>query len=229
VHTLDSQHVYDMNGDAVDGRVWTRIDWVAADSYRVYDRPVESPIHTVPAPPADARTLALNPANLTASPFGWLSEPRAAVLLVLVGVVAIGGGRRWLQAVRARRAVDRLADPDVTPEEIRALGEHGREGLIELFRLLETAPDAPRREAAGAALSRLWERDQLVAEEEKAIVTRAPSSLSPRMRLGMGRNPSPVFDRNTLVCHSMPSNDACTGVRAHARVIGGASFFGTVT
>jgi hypothetical protein len=109
---------------------------------------------------------------LAASPFGWLGEPRAAVLLVLVGVIAIGGGRRLLQAWRARRAVARLTEPDVTPGEIRALGEDGREGLLELFRLLESAPDAPLREAAGAALARLWERDQLVAEEEKAIVTR---------------------------------------------------------
>jgi hypothetical protein len=109
---------------------------------------------------------------VAASPFGWLGEPRAAVLLVLVGAIAIGGGRRLLEGLRARRAVARLADPDVSPDEIRTVGEAGREGIVELFRLLETATDAPRRAAAGAALARLWERDQLVAEEEKAIVTR---------------------------------------------------------
>ncbi len=105
---------------------------------------------------------------------GWLGDPRAVVLVVLLGVVVLGGGRRWLQAVRLRRAVRRLAEPDVRPVEIRTLGEHGREGLLlmELFRLLETAPEAAQREAAGQALARLWERDQLVAEEEKAIVTR---------------------------------------------------------
>ena len=45
----------------------------------------------------------------------------------------------------------------------------------------------------------------------------------------MGRNPSPFFERQTLVAHSTPSTLAWTGVRAHARVIGGASRFGTAT
>ena len=71
LHTLDVQHVYDMNVDAVDGRVWTRFDWVAADSYTVYNRPVESPIYATPPPPADARTVVLNPSTSPASPFGW--------------------------------------------------------------------------------------------------------------------------------------------------------------
>jgi hypothetical protein len=48
--------------------------------------------------------------------------------------------------------------------------------LIDLFRLLETAPDAPRREAAGRALAALWKRDELVAEEETAIVRRGFSA-----------------------------------------------------
>ena len=71
VHTLDNQHVYDMNVDAVDARVWTRFDWVAADSYTVYNRPVESPNHAVPPAPADSRTVVINPATVQASPFGW--------------------------------------------------------------------------------------------------------------------------------------------------------------
>jgi hypothetical protein len=44
---------------------------VASDQYRVYPRPAESPNHTTPQPPADGRTLVNNPANATASPFGW--------------------------------------------------------------------------------------------------------------------------------------------------------------
>ncbi|WP_338866416.1 M36 family metallopeptidase [Myxococcus stipitatus] len=71
VHTPDQQHVYDMTVDAATGEVWTRFDWVAADSYTVYPRPVESPNHTTPLPPMDARVSVLNPANATASPFGW--------------------------------------------------------------------------------------------------------------------------------------------------------------
>ncbi|MBI2346926.1 MAG: M36 family metallopeptidase [Deltaproteobacteria bacterium] len=69
--TLDSQHAYDMTVDAVTGEVLTRFDWVAEDSYTVYHLPVESPNHTTPAPPADGRVLVTNPADATASPFGW--------------------------------------------------------------------------------------------------------------------------------------------------------------
>ncbi len=73
VHTLDSEHAYDVTVDAQTGEVWTRFDWVAADTYRVYPMPVESPNHTAPfpLPPADGRVYVDNPANATASPYGW--------------------------------------------------------------------------------------------------------------------------------------------------------------
>ncbi len=72
IQTLDSNHWYDVNVDAQLGDVWTSFDWTAADSYRVYEQPVESPNHTSPAPPSDARTVAVNPAHPTASPNGWI-------------------------------------------------------------------------------------------------------------------------------------------------------------
>ncbi len=71
IHTLDKQHMWDHTVDAETGQVWTRFDWVAADQYRVYPRPVESPNHTTPLPPSDGRVLVVNPANALASPFGW--------------------------------------------------------------------------------------------------------------------------------------------------------------
>lgn len=71
VHTADAQHIYDLTVDASSGDIWTRSDWVAGDSYRVYQVPAESPIHVSPVPPADGRTLVTNPASATASPFGW--------------------------------------------------------------------------------------------------------------------------------------------------------------
>ena len=71
IHTLDQQHVYDFTVDAESGKVWTRFDWVASEQYRVYARPAESPNHVSPQPPSDGRTLVNNPANATASPFGW--------------------------------------------------------------------------------------------------------------------------------------------------------------
>src|SRR6266571_4489289 len=66
----------------------------------------------------------------------WLSEPRSLVLFVLGAVLLLGGGRKVLHAWRAREAVGRLEDPGVSPETIAAVAEHGRAGLMELFRLL---------------------------------------------------------------------------------------------
>lgn len=71
VHTPGRGHAFDYTVDAESGLVWTRVDWVATDQYRVYPMPVESPIHASPAPPADARGLVVNPAHNVASPFGW--------------------------------------------------------------------------------------------------------------------------------------------------------------
>ena len=71
VHTTDVQHIYDLTVDASSGDLWTRFDWVAGDSYRVYQGPAESPNHVSPVPPADGRTLVTDPADATASPFGW--------------------------------------------------------------------------------------------------------------------------------------------------------------
>jgi extracellular elastinolytic metalloproteinase len=71
IHTLDEEHSWDYTVDAESGQVWTRFDWVAGDQYRVYRLPAESPNHTSPLPPSDGRVLVVNPANTTASPFGW--------------------------------------------------------------------------------------------------------------------------------------------------------------
>jgi hypothetical protein len=49
---------------------------------------------------------------------------------------------------------------------------YGRAGLMDLFRILEEADDSQLRSAAGHALSVLWARDELIAEEEKALVRR---------------------------------------------------------
>lgn len=71
VDTLDGHHRHEFNVDAHNGKVWTRYDLVSAADYRVYEQPVESPQHTTPLPPADARSLVVNPADSTASPLGW--------------------------------------------------------------------------------------------------------------------------------------------------------------
>jgi extracellular elastinolytic metalloproteinase len=71
IHTSDGQHVYDFTVDAKSGKVWTRFDWVAPASYRVYPQPFESPDQALPAPPLDGRQTLSNPADPLASPVGW--------------------------------------------------------------------------------------------------------------------------------------------------------------
>jgi hypothetical protein len=102
----------------------------------------------------------------------WLADPRTAVLGFLGTALLIGGGRKVWQGIQARRAVAALGASDVRPEEVEAAAEHGREGLIELFRLLGTAESPEVRNAAGRALAVLWARDDLIVEEEKALVRR---------------------------------------------------------
>jgi hypothetical protein len=68
-----------------------------------------------------------------------------------------------------------LGEAGVTPSQIEAAAEHGRSGVWELLRIFSTAGSEAQRVAAGAALARLWRLDQLVPEEEQAIVRRGVS------------------------------------------------------
>jgi hypothetical protein len=94
------------------------------------------------------------------------------VLLVLFLIVLIGGGRKLLRSWRGRGVLGRLTAPGVTVEDVAAAVEFGREGLMDLFRILGTGESAEVRSAAGHALSVLWARDELIAEEEQALVRR---------------------------------------------------------
>jgi hypothetical protein len=106
----------------------------------------------------------------------WLREPKSAVWMALAVIVLVGGGRRLLWAWRARKAVSRLSDPGVAPQEIEAVAEYGRAGAWELLRIFSTSEAEPTRTAAGRALARLWRDDELVAEEEQAVVRRGFSA-----------------------------------------------------
>jgi extracellular elastinolytic metalloproteinase len=74
----DGSSYYDFTVDAVDGSVWTRFDWVDSAEYTVYAQPTESPTETTPLPPADARSVEVDPDDATASPFGWHDTDGAA-------------------------------------------------------------------------------------------------------------------------------------------------------
>lgn len=132
-----------------------------------------------PSPPTSRRTANRppGPANSGTGRVapGWaayLADPRTAVLFFLASAFVIGGGRKGLQAIRARRVVAAIggANPDVL--DVEAAADHGRAGLVELFRLLGTADRPEVRDAAGRSLARLWKADEMIAEEEKGIVRR---------------------------------------------------------
>ena len=102
----------------------------------------------------------------------WLREPKTAVWIILASFLIFGGWHKLRLAWRARKAVARLEDPKVTPEEIEASAEFGRAAVWELLRIFSSSTSEPLRQSAGRALARLWQLDQLVAEEEQAIVRR---------------------------------------------------------
>ncbi|MGI9592117.1 MAG: M36 family metallopeptidase, partial [Myxococcota bacterium] len=60
----DHQHWWNVAVDAVTGEVLTQVNWILNDSYNVYRFPFE-------APNSGPRSLEVDPAEPTASPFGW--------------------------------------------------------------------------------------------------------------------------------------------------------------
>ncbi len=70
----DQEHYWLLLVDAATGRVLESHNLVLRDSYKVYDRPAESPNHVVdplPLPPGDGRTVVAVPPGSTVSGFGW--------------------------------------------------------------------------------------------------------------------------------------------------------------
>ena len=78
IHTLDEEHSWDYT---VDAEHRAGVDALRLGRRRSVPRvpqPAESPNHTSPLPPSDGRVLVVNPANSTASPFGWHDTNGAA-------------------------------------------------------------------------------------------------------------------------------------------------------
>jgi extracellular elastinolytic metalloproteinase len=71
VETPDNLHWYDMTVDAHTGEVLTQVDWVDSDIYNVIPPPNESPQD-------GGFSVVTNPANASASPFGWQDTDGAA-------------------------------------------------------------------------------------------------------------------------------------------------------
>ncbi len=71
IDTLDQSHWWSVRIDAESGQLLDKNDFMAAEEYEVFPIPVESPNHSSMPPPADGRTIVVDPFKTLASPFGW--------------------------------------------------------------------------------------------------------------------------------------------------------------
>ena len=71
VHTPDQQHLYNIFIDAANGDELGRYEWMHSDSYEVFALPKDSPSD-------GPRTIEVDPADATASPYGWHDTNGAA-------------------------------------------------------------------------------------------------------------------------------------------------------
>jgi hypothetical protein len=100
-------------------------------------------------------------------------SPRDSVVVVLGLIVAVLGGRRIWHGLQARRSIALLGQDSPAIEEIERAARHGRAALEGLVKWLDANDRPELRLAAARGLARLWREDQLVGEEERAVVVRA--------------------------------------------------------
>lgn len=102
-----------------------------------------------------------------------MSDPRRWVFIAVTAFLVLGGARKWLAGNRGRKMADRIANGQANLAEISNSAVHGRSVLPDLLSLLQDEAPADRKNAALEALIKLWRADELIAEEEKAILSRA--------------------------------------------------------
>ncbi len=72
IEVHDSNHWWGVRIDAESGQLLDKNNLVAQEQYSTYAIPIESPNHTTPVPPSDARTVEVDPYLMgSSSPFGW--------------------------------------------------------------------------------------------------------------------------------------------------------------
>ena len=71
IRQVDQLHWWNLWVDAETGEILAKVNWIAFDSYEVFAQPKESPLD-------GPRTIETDPADATASPFGWHDTNGAA-------------------------------------------------------------------------------------------------------------------------------------------------------
>lgn len=107
------------------------------------------------------------------SPSSPMADPRRWMFISVVAFLMFGGGRKWLKSIHGRRLADKIAHGTANPDEILGSYRYGRVVVQDLFEALTGGASDEIRHSAFEALVRLWQADELIAEEEKAIVTRS--------------------------------------------------------
>ena len=153
--------------------MWLLLAWIILANGFGFVEAQESPLERADRAGANPSSPVRKPGGRTARTEKPFSDPRRWVFMAVVAFLAVGGGRKWLAGRRGLRMAGRLAENQATTEEIRAAHKYGRTVSRELFQIMTEGPSAEHRLAATEALVRLWRADELIPEEEKAIVTRA--------------------------------------------------------
>lgn len=102
-----------------------------------------------------------------------LADPRRWMFISVVAFLMFGGGRKWLKSIQGRRLADKIAQGNANAAEILGSYRFGRVVVQDLFEVLSGGSSDEIRYSAFESLVRLWQADELVAEEEKAIVARS--------------------------------------------------------
>lgn len=112
--------------------------------------------------------------NRDSSPGEQMKDPRRWMFLAVVAFLLIGGGRKWHRSWQGRKLANRIADGLASSDEILLSSRYGRIAVPDLFHLLSsTETEQTKKNAALRALISLWREDELIIEEEKAIIIRS--------------------------------------------------------
>lgn len=139
------------------------------------------------------------------SPIG---DPRRWVFIAVVAFLLLGGARKWLAASRGRKMADRIADGHASLDEIRQAARHGRTVLPDLLATLADGKSEDLKSAALQSLVELWRADELIAEEEKAIITRAFQIIW-KQRRKYPRDYDGKFQIHALMCLPKIHDESC--------------------
>ena len=135
-------------------------------------------------------------------------DPRRWIFIAVVAFLIFGGIRRWMAARAGQKTADRIANGIASQDEIRNSFRHGRAVLPDLLAMLGEETSIDQKKAAFEALLRLWQADELIPEEEKAILTRA-FQIRWKQRRKLPRDFSGIFQIHVFIGLPEIEDESC--------------------